>query len=68
MTASVLWAITILNFNIALEDLRTMDDFSFTNFLSGSDGMLYGRCQLLLFSESRFKQLLSESLIDKFHY
>ena len=34
MTASVLWTITMLNFNRALENLGTMDDFYFTNFLS----------------------------------
>ena len=34
MTASVLWTITILNFNRALENLHAMDDFSFTDFLS----------------------------------
>ena len=34
MTASVLWTITMLNFNRALENLRTMDDFNFNNFLS----------------------------------
>ena len=55
----------MLNFNHALENLRTMDDFNFTNFLS--DGMLYGRRQLLLLSQSCLKQLLPESLIGNFH-
>ena len=33
-TISVLfWTITIINFNRALESLRTKDDFNFTNFL-----------------------------------
>ena len=34
MTASVLWAITILNFNRALENLRTINNFNFTNIFS----------------------------------
>ena len=34
MTALALWTITILNSNRALENLRTMDDFNFTNFFS----------------------------------
>ena len=34
VTASVLWTITILNYNHALENLRTMNDFNFTNFFS----------------------------------
>ena len=34
VTASVYWAITVLNFNHALENLRTMGDINFTNFLS----------------------------------
>ena len=34
MTASVLWTITILNYNHALENLRTMNDFYFTKFVS----------------------------------
>ena len=33
-TASVLWGIKRLNFNRSLENLHTMDYFSFTNFLS----------------------------------
>ena len=32
MTASVPW--TMLNFNHTLENLRTKDDYNFTNFLS----------------------------------
>ena len=44
VTASVLWTITILNYNRALDNLRIM-----------SDGMLYGRRQLLLLSQSGFK-------------
>ena len=35
--ASVLWTITMLSFNRALSNLRTMDDFNFTNFLSDRD-------------------------------
>ena len=65
--ASVLSTITMLNFNHALENLHTMDDFNFTNFLSDRDGMLYGRCQLLLLSQTCLKQLLSESYIGNFH-
>ena len=57
----------MLNFNHALENLHTMDDFNFTNFLSDRDGMLYGRCQLLLLSQTCLKQLLSESHIGNFH-
>ena len=34
MTASVLWTITLLKYNHALENLHTMDDFNFTNFFS----------------------------------
>ena len=34
VTASVLWTIIILNYNHALENLRTMNDFNFTNFFS----------------------------------
>ena len=34
VTASVLWTITILNYNHALENLGTMNDFDFTNFFS----------------------------------
>ena len=33
VTASVLWAITKLNFNHALENLCTTDDYNFTDFL-----------------------------------
>ena len=56
-TISVLfWTIAIINFNHALENLNTMDDFNFINF------------QLLLLSQSGFKILLSEeSLADKFN-
>ena len=36
MTAPVLWTITILNSNRALENLRAMNDFSVTNFFSNS--------------------------------
>ena len=34
VTPSVLWTITILNYNHTFENLRTMDDFNFTNFFS----------------------------------
>ena len=34
VTASVLWTITILNYNHALENLGTMNDFDFTIFFS----------------------------------
>ena len=65
--SSVLWIITILNFNRALENLRALNDFSFTDFFQRqSDGMLHGRRQLLL-SQSDFKQVLSEDFTDKFH-
>ena len=67
VTASVLWTITILNYNHALENLGTMNGFDFTFFFSDSDVMLYRRHQLLLLSQSGLKQLLSESLTDKFH-
>ena len=33
VTVSVLWTITALNFKRILENLRTMGDFNFTNFL-----------------------------------
>ena len=33
-SAFVLWTITILNYNHALENFRTMNDFNFTNFFS----------------------------------
>lgn len=29
----LLWAVSVLNFNPVLEDLRTTDHFNFTNFL-----------------------------------
>ena len=63
VNASVLWTITMLNCNLVLGNLRTMNSLNFTNFFS--DGMLYGKRQLLLLSQSRFKQLLSASLADK---
>ena len=64
----LLWTITIINFNHALESLRTKDDFNFTNFLiNKSDEMLYKWRQSLLLSQSGFKQFLSEILTDKFH-
>ena len=44
-----------------------MNDFNFPNFLV-SDWMLYGRRHLIRLSQSGFKQLLSQSLPDKFHY
>ena len=45
----------MINFNRALENLDTMDDFNFTNF------------KLLLLSQSGFKPSFSqESLADKF--
>ena len=34
VTGPVLWTIKILNANRALENLRTMNDFNFTNFFS----------------------------------
>ena len=43
-------------------NLRTMNNLNITNIFS--DGMLYGKRQLLLLSQSRFKQLLSASLTD----
>ena len=43
-------------------NLRTMNNLNITNIFS--DGMLYGKRQLLLLSKSRFKQLLSASLTD----
>ena len=51
----LLWTITIINFNRALENLDAMDDFNFTNF------------QLLQLLQSGFKLLPEESLADKFH-
>ena len=62
VTASVLWTITMLNCNLVLGNLRTMNNLNITNIFS--DGMLYGKRQLLLLSQSRFKQLLSASLTD----
>ena len=43
-------------------NLRTMNNLNIPNIFS--DGMLYGKRQLLLLSQSRFKQLLSASLTD----
>ena len=62
MTASVLWTIKMLNWNLVLGNLRTMNNLSITNIFS--NGMLYGKLQLMLLSQSRFKQLLSVSLTD----
>ena len=64
LTASVLWTITMLNCNLVLGNLRTMNNLNITNIFS--DAMLYGKRQLLLPSQSRFKQLLSGSLTDKY--
>ena len=67
----LLWTITIINFNRALESFCTKDDFNFTNFLINEVmnlEMLYERCQSFLLLQSGLKQLLSEILTDKFHY
>ena len=66
-TSVLLWTITVINFNHALENLRTKGDFNFTNFLLNSDEVLYETRQSLLLSQSGFKQLLSEIGTDKFH-
>ena len=79
----------MLNFNRFLENLPSMDELNFTNFVSERvmGGTSYccssycyfrkiadfgycclsRRCQLLLLSQSCFKQLLPQSLTDKFH-
>ena len=68
VSAAVLWTITTSNFSRAFE-IRVLWAISILlTFLAQSDGMLYGRRQLLLLSQSCFKQLLAESLTDKFHY
>ena len=67
VTASVLCTITVLNYNCALENLRTMNDFNFTNFFSdrvmgcSTEGASY-YCLLKAVSNSFF-----QSLTDKFH-
>ena len=68
MSAALLWTITTSNFNRAFEICVLWAISILLTFLGQSDGMLYGRWQLLLPSQSCFKQLLSESLTDKFHY
>ena len=63
----VLRTIKLLNVNHALENLRTLDDFNFTNF--PSDGVMKcspnGTSSMLL-PQNDSKQLLSESFTDKF--
>ena len=66
-TSVLLWTIAVINFNHALENLRTKGDFNFTSFLLNSDEVLYETRQSLLLSQSGFKQLLSEIVTDKFH-
>ena len=69
MTTSELWTITILNYNYALENLRTMNDFNFANFFSdrvmgsSTSGASY-YCFRKAVSSNFFQNVL---LINKFH-
>ena len=58
VTATVLWPITILNYNHALENLRTINDFNFTNFFSD-------RKAPVITAFAKWFQITS--LADKFH-
>ena len=58
VTASVPWTITMLNFNHTFENVRTKDDYSFTNFLSDremgcpTEGSSYCCLQTTIFRKS----------------
>ena len=62
------WTITMLSCNLVLGNLRTMNNLKVINILNIINGMLYEKRQLLMLSQSRFKQLLSASLTDKYQY
>ena len=62
-TISVLfWTITIINFNRALESLRTKDDFNFTNFLINR----LMRCSTKGASHCCFRKAVSNNYFQKF--
>ena len=67
MAASVHWTMTILNFNRTLENLRTMDAFNSTSFLVTDWRDPLWKAPVIAVSQNCLKELLSESLTDKFH-
>ena len=58
----LLWTIAIINFNRALEILRTKDDFSFTNFLINRTM----RCSTKGASHCCFRKAVSNNYFQKF--
>ena len=60
---SVFWTIKILNFNRSLENLPTMDDFNFNNFLSNRlmGGAGYCCSSYYCFCKFTFGNLISEN-------
>ena len=65
---SVFWTISMLNFNCALENLHTMNDLYFTNFLSERERLdALRKVPVIAAFANRFKQLFPESLIHNFY-
>ena len=62
VTASALWAITILNYNHALENLRTINDFNLTNFF----GDRVMGCSTEGASYNCFRKAVSNNFFHKF--
>ena len=58
----LLWTITIINFNRALESLRTKEDFKFTNFLTNR----VMRCSTKDASHCCFRKAVSNNYFQKF--
>ena len=62
VTALVLWTITILNSSRALKNLRSMNDFSFTNFISNR----VMACSAKGASYCYFRKAVSSNVFRKF--
>ena len=62
VTALILWTITILNPSRALENLRSMNDFNFTNFFSNR----VIACSAKGASYCCFRKAVSKNLFQKF--
>ena len=58
----LLWTIAIINFNRALESLRTKDNFSFSNFLINT----VMRCSTKGASHCCFRKAVSNNYFQKF--
>ena len=64
--ASVLWKITMPNVNRALSNLRTMDDFNFTNFFSDKEMDALRKAPVIAYFAKLFQILRPECFIDIF--